>query len=306
MIHSSLRLIGVLLIFIFCVPDASAFFGENFPKTQQSRRNIRATTKYLNSLDRQDRIEGTPRRRSFYNQASRRDAVRRKGLQRGRRRSRTNPSHHLKKTMHVTPTLQKSRLSLVSKMPVSSMTNSFYKNGVKYVRGEDGVERNLIYAHMWFSFALSDGHPLARSALSIIERRMTAPQLAEASDRAKRFSKLYLKYPDRRETAIRDLVREDDLMLLAEGLNRFWYTHDGHYPDVIPFKATEICRRNAKTCYGLVDFGRLVPTHAITIPVDIDATPGWRGTGYFVEMLDDGTVVFSAPKAETRIVEVEY
>ena len=59
-----------------------------------------------------------------------------------------------------------------------------YKLGVAYYTGE-GVERNFIYAHMWFSVAVSQGAALANDAQADAEAEMTPWQIEVAQALAK-------------------------------------------------------------------------------------------------------------------------
>jgi hypothetical protein len=54
-----------------------------------------------------------------------------------------------------------------------------YLVGFLYSRG-DGVARDPVQAHLWFSLAAAQGDSFAADALAALEREMTAAQVAEA------------------------------------------------------------------------------------------------------------------------------
>jgi TPR repeat protein len=53
-----------------------------------------------------------------------------------------------------------------------------YENGY-------GVIKNIVFAHMWYSIANSQGHKTAKKNLKIVEKKMTVPQIEESQILAK-------------------------------------------------------------------------------------------------------------------------
>ena len=50
--------------------------------------------------------------------------------------------------------------------------------GLVYLQGQDGVERDLIQADIWFQLAAAGGDPLAPREIVAVEKQMTAGQIA--------------------------------------------------------------------------------------------------------------------------------
>jgi uncharacterized protein len=55
-----------------------------------------------------------------------------------------------------------------------------YMLGIVYADGGEGVSRDNVRAHMWFSIAAAQGHPGALAAADQLAGRMTPEQIAEA------------------------------------------------------------------------------------------------------------------------------
>lgn len=64
---------------------------------------------------------------------------------------------------------------------------AFAKLGMMYERGR-GVPQSLVEAHMWYSLSAAYGEKRAVEARTAVAARMTADQIAEAEDRAKKWS----------------------------------------------------------------------------------------------------------------------
>ena len=52
--------------------------------------------------------------------------------------------------------------------------------GLVYLQGHDGVERDLVQADMWFQLAAAGSDPLAPKEVVVVEKQMTAGQIAAA------------------------------------------------------------------------------------------------------------------------------
>ena len=64
---------------------------------------------------------------------------------------------------------------------------AFAKLGMMYERGR-AVPQSLIEAHMWYNLSVAYGEKRAAESRDTIAARMTSGQIAEAEDRAKKWT----------------------------------------------------------------------------------------------------------------------
>ena len=64
---------------------------------------------------------------------------------------------------------------------------AFAKLGMMYERGR-GVPQSLVDAHMWYNLSVAYGETRAAEARNAVATRMTAPQIAEAEERARQWN----------------------------------------------------------------------------------------------------------------------
>lgn len=64
---------------------------------------------------------------------------------------------------------------------------AFAKLGMMYERGR-GVPQSLVEAHMWYNLSAAYGETRAAEARNAVAIRMTAPQIADAEERAKQWN----------------------------------------------------------------------------------------------------------------------
>jgi prepilin-type N-terminal cleavage/methylation domain-containing protein len=108
--------------------------------------------------------------------------------------------------------------------------------------------------------------------------------------------------PGQRLAEARDATRERHLHALQTSI--YVYAVDyGDYPDTITTSTTEICNTNTVDpgdCagHGLIDLSMLTLP---TMPVDPHGGVDPNGIGYFVAK---GSIILTAPKAETRTVAI--
>jgi TPR repeat protein len=64
---------------------------------------------------------------------------------------------------------------------------AFAKMGMMYERGR-AVPQSLIEAHMWYNLSVAYGEKRAAESRDAVATRMTRSQIAEAEDRAKKWT----------------------------------------------------------------------------------------------------------------------
>ena len=298
--------VSISLVASIAAPSAEARFIENVSRQTRTSRSVRETAKYLRSLERRDIEQGIVRRRST-DPVSHTSGTRqlRSTSVRRLRRGKTDPGYAVRKRNFLSPIIRHDVVpSRISKQPVSVETEAFYRNGIKYFQGSDGVQKDVRFSYMWLNFALSDGHPLARDALRIVVRSMTQSQLVEAKERTKALSKRFLQYNDRRAEVIRDRSREEDMKEILFAVDRYWWAHQGSYPAILPSELTEICKVRSATCLGLIDLYPMIPQFILDIPSDPLAPTEGNGTGYEIMRDEDGVLVLTSKYSEFNFIVV--
>lgn len=299
--------IPVLAVFMIGVSQAEAVSTLTFPLERPTSRTIERTERYLRIIDYLQRKKGIVRTRNPVGRLQEQDrtSLRRWDI-RNVRRQRTTSAHINRQRTYQTPTLSRARLSLNSTVPVDIDTQVAYRNGVKYYKG-DGVPKNFIYAYMWFSYALADGHPLARSSLLTVQRRMSQTQIDRAQRLRDDLSFSQLTLADATKASIRDSVRQNTADDILDALVRYARDSNSRYPDQIPhMQAKEICHPDSFRCRGYLDFDALLPTYALEIPVDPLVPDDSRGSGYAVYIDERGYLTVESLYAERSDVIARY
>ena len=296
-------MISTLLLFVAASSVQAAFLKTGYEKRITSRQ-VKRTTRYIHSLEERNRKAGIIRRRSTDRDNTRPsyDQLRSASV-RNVRSSRTHPATRMRSQFLRSPRLSnKSKTTIYSVTPVSVETEAMYRNGIKYYTGQGG-KKDIAFAYMWLSFALADGHPLARDALIKVTRSMNQTELFAAKERTKILSKKFLSYRPDRNKIIRDRAREQDLETYLHALRRYWWKMGG-YPVPITAEPREICRNKARTCIEHLDFKYMLPDFLLDIPSDPFSEPAGNGTGYFVSQQEDGNLMLFAKYSEAEFVVV--
>ncbi len=293
----------------FCiVRPAEAAFLEHIARQRMTSRQVTRTAEYLRTLDRRELLRGERRQRLSDAPPSSTSVLLREPHVRLLRPAETDLGVVTRQRSFNSPTLSTdTKPSVISRTPVTVETEVFYRNGIKYFRGE-GVGMDYPYAFMWLNFALADGHPLARGALVEVTSRMNPRELAEAKERTKVLAVRFLQFEDRRREIIRDRTREQDLQELLAAILRYRNSKDGAYPVPIPVggdTAREICRLTAATCVYRADMRALVPDYLLRIPADPLSAVDGNGTGYFAFIDEEGKLTLFANLSEFSFIAVK-
>jgi hypothetical protein len=303
-VHKLLPLpVAVTVLFFVSATPVHAYSLNQIAERHISSRQVTRTAEYLRSLDRNDLLQNERRQRITDAPPDVQGRLLREPMVRLLKSAKTDPAIINRQRNFLSPTVStRSKKSTTSTVPVSIETESFYRNGVKYLKG-DGMDVDLPYAYMWFSFALADGHPLARMALVEVSKKMNPSQLAQAQVRTDVLATKFLKYRDNREAKIRDDVRERDMKMLFDAIIRYRESR-AVYPAVLARGdvGSEICRLTAATCVYRLDMMGLVPTFILRIPADPLLPVDGNGTGYFALLDDEYRFTLFAGYSETKFI----
>ena len=299
----------LLLIFSLTAPlFANAMILKDISPEKITSRRVYSEAKYSQNLDRLEYLWGEIRKRSTISTQTSSNEMLRLPRVRYVRSGTTTSGVINRQRLIQTPVLKKTGPSVISRLPVSTETEAAYRNGIKYFTG-NGVTRNNAFAFMWLQFALADGHPLARSALMRVSRRMTQTELIQAGEQAKKLTRRpFMNLTDHTQTAgkIRDDIRRRDLETILDAITRYRYNNPGGYPDKIPTNIEiEICEKEARTCIDMFDMRPVVPSYLLSIPSDPFSPVDDNGTGYFILKDKDGILTLYAKYSEGELVEVK-
>ena len=300
---------SVTLILSLTTPlFANAATLRDITREKITSRRIYESAKYTHNLERLEYLWGKVRKRPTVRKRTSTNVWLRKPSTRYVKRGTTPSGLFNRMKYYRSPKLPKTGISVISKSPVSLETEAAYRNGIKYFRGQ-GVRKDNAFAFMWLQFALADGHPMARSALLQVSRRMTRPELEIARERTKRMTRrpfLNLENHIQKTAAIRDETRQKDLEKILAMLGEYWGNNEGAYPDNIPQDLeVEICKYNAVTCVDRLDFRMLVPNYMLNIPNDPFEPVDTNGTGYFVIKDKEGVLTLFSKYSEFEFALVK-
>jgi len=299
MLHFALTFCTAVVL--FCIPAVHA--SDVIPPT---RRAIQQEAAYRNALESIRRRAGDIQERP--EAAEIQDA---RSLQRALApppQSETPTGATNAQRMYRTPLLHiDEQPSAISEIPVDLDAQVAYRNGIRYIRGDAEVQRDLSYAFMWLNFALAQGHPFARSALRDTVRHMSPEQLIEAQESTRMLTPHFLPTTATRAAAIRDAQRTRDITSLLSALLRYQANHAGMLPDALPADtAMEICRSGARSCEGMFNPRSLIPDYILAVHADPAVNINDDGTGYFVTVSEDGALMLFALLSEQRFAAVAH
>lgn len=278
---------------------ASAVSLETVPLQRPTEREVESTARMQRMLDFLQRKRGISRgAKSQSLEEARRQRIRKRiDVRKLRAQSKTTNYVNRTRTFQ-TPTLNRSRLSILGSVEPTVSSTVYYRNGIKYFKG-DGVPKNDLYAYMWLNFAMAEDHPLARSAMLVVQRRMSPKQIERAKTLRDTLSPDFMGHLGDLAPRIRDGERRNNVRDIMDALVLFRSHYRHEPPDALYEEPREICHPDAPRCIGYLDFHAMVPGYLLRMPVDVFVPDGSRGTGFTVSEDKNGTVTVRALYAET-------
>lgn len=103
--------------------------------------------------------------------------------------------------------------------------------------------------------------------------------------------------PQRQFQQANNTQRWSNVNAILNAVHQYAVDNHGQLPTTTPAVATEICKRSAVSCVGLVDLNMLVPTYVVDIPVD-PTCGSVNGTCYNISTATGTRITVTAPSAE--------
>lgn len=117
--------------------------------------------------------------------------------------------------------------------------------------------------------------------------------------------------PAKQFASARDAQRQSDVYSILNALHQYALDNEGSFPDVLSTEEMEICRTDGADCTNLYDLSELTldQQYLVEMPMDPqcpydDATCDANGTGYFVNLTENGRVTVSAYSSENSEITV--
>jgi len=117
--------------------------------------------------------------------------------------------------------------------------------------------------------------------------------------------------PNKQFASARDAQRMSDVYSILNAMHQYALDHEGSFPESVTTDEMEICVTDSINCEGLVDLAPLTGNqqYLVSIPLDpqcpySDANCSEYGTGYFINLTENGRVTVTAYGAEDREISV--
>ena len=113
--------------------------------------------------------------------------------------------------------------------------------------------------------------------------------------------------PSRQLTKSRDAQRTADVYSILNAVYQYAVDHESTFPEEITAVNREICRTTSVSCPDLYDLSVLTNNEEYLVSIPIDPRCPYdgaycadEGTGYFIQVTDNGRITVSAPSAEVE------
>ncbi len=117
--------------------------------------------------------------------------------------------------------------------------------------------------------------------------------------------------PGKQFASARDAQRLSDVYSVMNALHQYALDNEGAYPEGLTTEELEICRTDAESCLGLHDLSELTSDQLYLVEIPMDpqclqttANCSENGTGYFVNLTENGRVTVNAYGAEDGEITV--
>lgn len=113
--------------------------------------------------------------------------------------------------------------------------------------------------------------------------------------------------PQKQVASARDAQRSSDVYAILSAVHQYAVDHEGELPGNLSEDYCEICRTTSDSCIGLCDLSALTinEEYLVSMPIDplcpIDgAYCDDNGTGYTIQVTENGRIRVNAPDVELR------
>ncbi len=117
--------------------------------------------------------------------------------------------------------------------------------------------------------------------------------------------------PAKQFSTARDAQRQSDVYAILNALHQYALDNEGSFPEELTTEEYEICKTESLSCEGLYDLSDLTAQelYMVSMPQDPQcditlANCSENGTGYYVNLTENGRVTVSAYGAENGDISV--